>query len=176
MCPALAAARSERTDGLSAHEDSFPQRSAQNTAEQSKTTPAPTNPDGSPAKPPNAPPPGKDGKPNDWVRVPGTEGRPDKWVPRDPVPSPKGGQPGASWDPQGGHWDVDDGNRNRTRWLPNGTQVDHNNNPIPMSSPGGVVNFVREHPVAVGIGVVVVGGTAILLTGGAAAPALAFAF
>jgi RHS repeat-associated protein len=144
---------------------------------QAKTTPAPTNPDGSPAKPPNPPPPGKDGKPNEWVRVPGTENRPDKWVPRDPVPSPKGGQPGASWDERGGHWDVDDGNRNRTRWLPDGTQVDHYNNPIPMSSPGsGVVNFVREHPVAVGIGVVVVGGTAILLTGGAAAPALALAF
>ena len=128
-------------------------------------------------KPRKRVPPAKDGKPNDWERVPGTDNRPDKWVPRDPVPSPKGGQPGASWDERQGHWDVDDGNRNRTRWLPNGTQVDHNNNPIPMSSPGsGVVNFVRQHPVAVGVGVVVVGGTVIFLTGGAAAPALAFAF
>jgi hypothetical protein len=97
---------------------------------QQQTTPAPTNPDGSPAKPPNPPPPGKDGQPNDWVRVPGSENRPDKWVPRDPVPSPKGGQPGASWDGKDGHWDVDNGNGNRTRWLPDGTQVDHYNNPI----------------------------------------------
>ena len=91
---------------------------------------APTNPDGTPKPPPIAPPPGADGKPNDWVRVPGTAGRPDKWVPRDPVPSPKGGQPGASWDEKGRHWDVDDGNRNRTRYRPDGTKVDHNNKPI----------------------------------------------
>jgi hypothetical protein len=83
-----------------------------------------------------------------------------------------------AWDERGGHWDVDDGDRNRTRWLPNGTQVDHDNKPIPMSSPpgSGIVNFVREHPVAVGVGVVIVGGTVIFLTGGAAAPALALAF
>ncbi len=93
-------------------------------------TPAPTNPDGTPSTPPTPPPPGADGKPNDWVRVPGTDGRPDKWAPRDPVPSPKGGQPGASWDERGGHWDIDDGNRNRTRYLPDGTKVDHNNRPI----------------------------------------------
>lgn len=71
------------------------------------------------------------------------------------------------------------GNKGETvRILPDGTRVDHNNNPISMSSSSGsgVVNFVRQHPVAVGVGVVVVGGTAIILTGGAAAPALAFAF
>jgi RHS repeat-associated protein len=109
------------------------QGNANSSAQNQNTTPAPTNPDGSPAKPPNPPPPGKDGNPNEWMRVPGTGNRPDKWVPRDPVSSPKGGQPGASWDEKEGHWDVDDGNRNRTRWLPNGTQVDHYNNPIKTS-------------------------------------------
>ena len=104
----------------------------QQAQEQKPAGTAPTNPDGTPKPPPIAPPPGADGKPNDWVRVPGTQGRPDKWVPRDPVPSPKGGQPGASWDEKGRHWDIDDGNRNRNRYLPDGTKVDHNNKPIPF--------------------------------------------
>jgi hypothetical protein len=46
-----------------------------------------------------------------------------------PVNNPKGGQPGASWDPSG-HFDTDDGNGNRNRISPNGNPVDHNNNPI----------------------------------------------
>jgi RHS repeat-associated protein len=124
---------------------------------QNADTPAPTNPDGTPKPPPNPPPPGKDGKPNEWVRVPGTKNRPDKWVPRDPVPSPKGGQPGASWDPEGGHWDVDDGNRNRTRYLPDGTIVDHNNNPIPMTSMWDSVKNLLP-------GAVVSAGTAAIVT------------
>jgi len=104
-------------------------------------TPAPTNPDGTPAKPPVPPPPGKDGKPNDWVRTPGKDGKPDQWDPRDNVPSPKGGQPRARWDEKNGHWDIDDGNRNRTRYLPDGTKVDHNNRPIPFSILGRVAAY-----------------------------------
>jgi RHS repeat-associated protein len=106
---------------------------------QNASKPAPTNPDGTPKPPPVPPPPGADGKPNEWVPVPGTDGRSVKWKPRDPVPSPEGGQPSASWDEKKGHWDIDDGNRNRTRYLPDGTKVDHHNNPIPMSTVGKII-------------------------------------
>lgn len=156
---------------------------AQNTSQ-----PAPTNPDGSPKAPPttdnkgNPIVPGVEG----WKPGPGSAGgdRDTRWGPTQPVPADpsKGqGQPNASWDPNG-HWDVKTGNKGETvRVLPDGTRVDHDNNPIPMSSSSGsgVVNFVREHPVAVGVGLVVVGGAAILFTGGGAGPAvgaLAFAF
>ncbi|HTV58669.1 MAG TPA: hypothetical protein VMJ93_07335 [Verrucomicrobiae bacterium] len=102
----------------------------QQAQQQNSGTPAPTNPDGTPAKPPVPPPPGGDGKPNDWVRTPGKDGKPDQWDPRDTVPNPKGGQPRARWDEKNGHWDIDDGNRNRNRYLADGTRVDHNNRPI----------------------------------------------
>ena len=46
---------------------------------------------------------------------------------------------GASWSGEEGHYDVDDGKGNRTRYLPDGTKVDHNNNPIPMSTLGKAV-------------------------------------
>jgi RHS repeat-associated protein len=109
----------------------------QNQQNQNSNTPPPSNPDGTPKPPPVPPPPGEDGKPNEWVPVDGTGGdRTEKWKPRDSVPSAdgKGGQPGASWDGKRGHWDIDDGNRNRTRYLPDGTKVDHHNNPIPMQA------------------------------------------
>lgn len=86
--------------------------------------------------PPVALPPGKDGQPNSWIKKPGTGERPNKWVPKLPLPSQTGGQPGASWDPNGGHWDVDDGQGNRRRYLPDGTEVDHDNNPIPTDETG----------------------------------------
>ena len=41
-----------------------------------------------------------------------------------------GGQPGGSWDDKLGHWDVDDGDGERKRYLPDGTEVDHHNNPV----------------------------------------------
>jgi len=127
----------------------------------------------------------KDGAPSAQMaqrRNPRSKGGPpaqSQPVPADP--SKGQGQPNASWD-LNGHWDVKTGNKGETvRVLPDGTRVDHDNNPIPMSSSSGsgVVNFVREHPVAVGVGLVVVGGAAILFTGGGAGPAvgaLAFAF
>jgi RHS repeat-associated protein len=70
--------------------------------------------------PPIPAPPAKDGSPNEWVEKPGSGNRP-KWGPEKPVQTPggKGGQPGASPDP-GGHWDVDHGDGNRSRWKPNG--------------------------------------------------------
>ena len=104
--------------------------------------PAPTNPDGSPKSPngdvpnpPNGKPPGwKPGDPlvpNEWVPGQGTQDRPTRWGPKYPIPGQS--QPNVSWDPEHGHWDHDDGNRNRTRWLPGGGgQVDHNNNPVTM--------------------------------------------
>ena len=110
---------------------------AQNTANQ----PAPTNPDGSPKPPTNDVPKLPDGKPpgwkpgdplvpNEWEPKDSGKGNRDKWGPKYPIPG--GSQPGVSWDPEG-HWDHDDGNRNRTRWLPGGGgQVDHNNNPTLM--------------------------------------------
>lgn len=105
------------------------QSQGQNGQRENSGVPAPRNPDGTLAKPPVPPPPGKSGKPNDWQNVPGTKDRPDKWKPRDPVPSDKGGQPGASWDPAG-HWDIDSGQGKRSRYLPDGTPVDHDNRPI----------------------------------------------
>jgi hypothetical protein len=70
---------------------------------------APKDKDGNPLPPPTPLPDGKNGKPNSWVPgdSSGTSDR-QKWKPQYPVPSPKGGQPGASWDPDG-HWDIDDG-------------------------------------------------------------------
>jgi len=47
-----------------------------------------------------------------------------KWKPQYPVPAQGGGQPGASWDPDG-HWDVDDGQGNRGRYDPDGNPVEH---------------------------------------------------
>ena len=44
--------------------------------------------------------------------------------------SPKGSQPSASWDREG-HWDFDRGDGGaRQRFLPDGTEVDHDNNPV----------------------------------------------
>jgi RHS repeat-associated protein len=115
-----------------------PAQTAQN---QSSGQPAPTNPDGSSKSPngdvpnpPNGKPPGwKPGDPlvpNEWVPKDPGKGDREKWGPKYPIPG--GSQPGVSWDPDG-HWDHDDGNRNRTRWLPGGGgQVDHDNNPTIM--------------------------------------------
>lgn len=91
--------------------------------------PAPTLPSGKPAPPPIPPRNGKDGSPNKWVPVPGSDGKEQrqKWKPEKPCP---GSQPGASWDGENGHWDVDDGYGNRERYLPDGTLVDHNSDPI----------------------------------------------
>jgi RHS repeat-associated protein len=101
----------------------------------SGSTPAPTNPDGSPKPPSTPPPPGKgpDGKlrPNRWVPGKGTPDRPVRWDPEYPVPGQS--PPNVSWDDKQGHWDYNDGLGNRTRELPDGTKVDHNNKPIPKS-------------------------------------------
>jgi RHS repeat-associated protein len=94
---------------------------------------APQLPNGLPAPPPIPPPNDKFGQPNRWVPVPGTEGRDTKWKPERPVSLPGGGQPGASWDPIG-HWDVDNGEGRRRRYLPDGTEVDHNNQPLPPNA------------------------------------------
>ena len=65
------------------------------------------------------------------MRVDGTPTRPNKYIPREHVPSEKGGQPSTSWDPENGHWDRADGKGNTGRYLNDGTLVDHDNNPIP---------------------------------------------
>jgi hypothetical protein len=85
--------------------------------------PAPVGPNGEPIGPPVRLPEGPNGEPNPWKKVPGTPERPWKWVPTRSVPNPGGGQPGGSWDPKDGHWDVDNGRGVRTRWLPDGTSV-----------------------------------------------------
>ena len=90
--------------------------------------PEPTGP------PPIALPPGKNGNPNEWENKPGSGPRGGRWGPKYPINSPKGGQPSASWDGINGHYDHDDGNGNRTRVLPDGTPVDHDNNPLPKPS------------------------------------------
>ena len=125
--------------------------------------PPPTNPDGSPKAPPSdvpKPPPGKPPgwkpgdplAPNDWARGKGTGDRPTRWDPKYPVPGQS--QPNVSWGPEG-HWDYNDGFGNRTRYGPDGGQVDHDNNPTMMDrmrsiTPGpilkwgtvGVVGFI----------------------------------
>ncbi len=89
-------------------------------------------------EPPGGPkvglPDGKNGKPNSWRPIPGSSARPTKWVPQYPVPSETGTQPGASWDPDLGHYDVDGlgGEKGRRRIDENGNDVDHDGNPIPQ--------------------------------------------
>lgn len=99
------------------------------------------------------PPAGKSGKPNSWKKIPGTGDRPNKYVPNEPVSSPKGGQPGASWDPEGNHWDVDNGQGSRQRYAPDGTEVGHDGNPVnqPGQTPAPSTDQVK-----------MVGGAAIL--------------
>lgn len=97
----------------------------------------PTGPDGQPVPPPLRLPPGPDGEPNPWVPGEGTPSRPIRWGPQYPVPTDGGGQPNGSWDPENGHWDIHDGKGNTTRYLPDGTMVDHDNKPVmdPLPEP-----------------------------------------
>jgi hypothetical protein len=101
----------------------------------------PVLPNGQPQTPndvPNLPKPpvGKDGKPNEWVegRPSGNGDRETKYKPRSPIPGRS--QPQVSWDDNNGHWDYDEGVRGgkRRRFLPDGTELDENHNPI-QSSP-----------------------------------------
>jgi RHS repeat-associated protein len=108
-------------------EASYPGEDEKDT--QAQPVPPPTGPNGQPLPPPVPLPPGKGGKPNEWVPGKGTNDRPTRWEPKLPIPGQS--QPNASWDPQKGHWDYNDGKGNRTRYLPDGTKVDHNNYPIP---------------------------------------------
>lgn len=91
--------------------------------------PAPVDDNGVEVPPPVVLPPGREGQPNNWVRRPGSVDRPSKWVPKHSVPTREGGQPSASWDDEEGHWDVDNGNGLRTRWLPDGTSIGEDHKP-----------------------------------------------
>jgi hypothetical protein len=51
------------------------------------------------------------------------------------VPTEDGGQPQGSWDSKKKHWDVDNGEGERTRYLPDGTLVDDNNIPVENQTP-----------------------------------------
>ncbi len=115
----------------------------------------PTDVDGTPLPPPMKLPNTPEGFPNDWIPVPGTPSRPIKWKPRFPVPG--GSQPGGSWDPENGHWDVDSGRGVRVRQSPDGTPVDHYNNPLcpPPSVPDPFADF-NYVPVALTVGVIAV--------------------
>jgi RHS repeat-associated protein len=104
-------------------------------------TPSPTGPDGKPMPPPVKLPPGNGGEQNEWIYVPNQNPvpgqRPGRWKPKYPVPHPKGSQPSGSWDPEG-HWDVDlpgpSGRPERKRFLPDGTPVGPDHQPIPQGS------------------------------------------
>jgi RHS repeat-associated protein len=89
--------------------------------------PAPTDSNGNPLPPPTPLPPGKNGENNSWVPCApsGTGDRDTKWKPKFSVSSETGAQPGASWDPDYGHWDIDDG-EGRTRVDPEGNPANHN--------------------------------------------------
>jgi hypothetical protein len=73
--------------------------------------------------PPNTPPPfplpdGPNGEKNYWKPNGDTHDLPmgPRWEPRYPVPSPKGGQPEAWWDPEGtGKWSYEPGDGS-PRW------------------------------------------------------------
>src|SRR6185437_7961381 len=97
--------------------------------------PPPTRPDGSPAPPPTSLAPGRTGEPNSWVPIPGSKSRDTRWKPREPIRIKNGSQPSASWDPEHGHWVVDNGQGQRDRYLPDGTRVDHDNEPLPFLVP-----------------------------------------
>jgi RHS repeat-associated protein len=120
--------------------------------------PEPTNPDGR-LRPPPIPVPGPPG--NEWVPLdkdPKTGRRP--WKPKEPCPSPKGEQPRPQWDPNGNHWDYDDGTGGeRQHFLPDGTRVDHWNNPIERRT------FRPPTPAEVLHMTIVVGGTLLLIGG-----------
>lgn len=100
--------------------------------------------------PPVPLPPGKGGGPNEWQNIgPAREGARDRWVPRDPIKTTEGGQPGGSWDDKRDHWDVSDGKGTTRRYLPDGTEVDHDNKPVdkpadkPAAEPGPVDRMVQ---------------------------------
>ncbi len=97
--------------------------------------PAPTDANGNPLPPPVSLPNGKNGESNSWVPCApsGSGSRSAKWKPKFSVPSPYGGQPGASWDPEG-HWDIDNGQGDRQRIDENGNPVEHGN-PQPLPPP-----------------------------------------
>ena len=108
--------------------------------------PEPRNPDGS-RKPPPVPVPGCPTCGWRWVRD-GQNSRGGRWVPTGFPPTP-GGMPGASWDPGSGggpgHWDVDDGNKNRTHFGPNGNPM-----PIDVAHPPGWKPTYNQVMVGVG--------------------------
>ncbi|MGE3841135.1 MAG: RHS repeat domain-containing protein [Vicinamibacterales bacterium] len=82
------------------------------------------------AGPPPIPlPPGKSGDPNSWKPGPGSSTRPVRWGPNEPIKTPTGSQPSASWDPTHNHWDYDDGFGNRSRFDPAGRPVTHERSP-----------------------------------------------
>ena len=79
--------------------------------------------------------------------------------PQFPVANPGGSQPNGSWDPVCGHYDVNDGSGNCGRYLPDGTAVDHFNNPISNPMPviivgGGLLGGALIIKLLEGIGVV----------------------
>jgi RHS repeat-associated protein len=88
---------------------------------QGKEIPCP-EPEGGPPVPL---PEGKNGEANSW-EVKSGSGKRTKYGPKYPVPSEGGEQPGGSWDPDEGHWDVDNlGVKGRRRFDPNGKEVTH---------------------------------------------------
>jgi len=126
----------------------------------------PVDSEGKPLPPPVTLPPGKNGQKNKWKRVKGTEDRPIKWKPEYPLPSPLGGQPSGSWDPKQKHWDVDNGlpkpDNIRIRVRPDGTIVDHDNNPIPDQLPAPFTGIDWETVAKFAtIGIVLLGSAAL---------------
>ena len=92
--------------------------------------PAPVGPNGRPTPPP-VPVPGGDSN-NGWKWNPNPQNdRGGTWGPKTPIKTEKGSQPSASWEDgnrqKGGagqdHWDVDDGNKNRQRYTPDGKPI-----------------------------------------------------
>ena len=111
--------------------------------QQNAGTPAPTNPDGTPAKPP-VPPPGCSDC--GWKWSPDSQNpRGGRW---DPTGWKGPNPPSGSWDPENGHWDIDNGTGERTRYLPDGTEVDHDNRPIPTTNMWDKIKAIPPRPVA----------------------------
>ena len=116
--------------------------------ENGKQIPCPEPPGGPPVKLPQGK--RKDGgapRPNKWRPTPGSKARPIKWVPLDPIPSENGKQPGSSWDPGQGHWDVDGmpGSEGTQHIDTDGRLVDHDGNPIdPAPQQSAMDNFTER--------------------------------
>lgn len=139
----------------------------------------PTNRDGDPIPPPVKLRPAPNGEPNSWVPATPSSpnSRPSVWKPRISDPSPTGGQPRISWDPNG-HRDADSGRGNpRIHIGPDGQILDPNTL-VPLPDPSAfpwpdpfvgidwdAANQYAAYGVVTALGIIVIGSIVWILNG-----------